>query len=484
MHGSASIPVEPAPSAVPTLKQRAMRATIISVAGFFAHRGMRLVSNLILTRILAPEAFGVMLLVTTITQGLQMFSDIGVGPAIIQNKRGDDPIFYNTAWTMQVVRGVVLWLASCAIAWPMAAFYTDTPDLLLLVPATALTAIITGFNSTGIFALNRHLQLGREMTLELTAKVLSLIVTVVAAVITRSVWGLVIGTIASALVTAVLSHTLIPEHRNRFAWDRDAARELFRFGRWIFVATLLTFLAMSVDRLILGKLIPASMLGVFAIAFLLYDVPRTLVMRMARKVIYPMMSRRANLEREEFRERVGKSRLRLLLVSGAALAVLVGFADWAIYLLYEDPYWQAGWMLCLLAAGLWFRVLDQTVSMSLMVYNRLQYNPLGSVLRFGLIGIGLPLAVKHFGLFAGMIVIAAGDVPNYVASQIGLIRNRLSLFRQDIVATGVFAALLAAMIGGRVALGWGHPLDNMAPDSVWRAETALDADPDSPALRH
>ena len=80
------------------------------VFGHVASQGIRLAANLILTRLLFPEAFGLMALVNIFLQGLEMFTVLGIGPSIIQNRRGDDPAFLNTAWTIQVIRGFVLWI--------------------------------------------------------------------------------------------------------------------------------------------------------------------------------------------------------------------------------------------------------------------------------------------------------------------------------------------------------------------------------------
>jgi hypothetical protein len=63
--------------------------------------------DLILTRLLFPEAFGLMALVQVFMGGLQMFSDLGVNMSIIQSKRGEDPDFLNTAWTFQILRGLI-----------------------------------------------------------------------------------------------------------------------------------------------------------------------------------------------------------------------------------------------------------------------------------------------------------------------------------------------------------------------------------------
>jgi O-antigen/teichoic acid export membrane protein len=73
-----------------------------------------------------------------------MFSDFGLNASIIRSARGDEPVFLQTAWTVQILRGIMLWLISVMLAGPVAAFYEE-PLLAQLLPVAGLTAIIHGF---------------------------------------------------------------------------------------------------------------------------------------------------------------------------------------------------------------------------------------------------------------------------------------------------------------------------------------------------
>ena len=86
-------------------KSKLLNGSLWTFFGYGSSQIIRLGSNLVLARLLFPEAFGIMSLVTVVMQGLTMISDLGVGPSIIHSKRGDDPNFLNTAWTIQVIRG-------------------------------------------------------------------------------------------------------------------------------------------------------------------------------------------------------------------------------------------------------------------------------------------------------------------------------------------------------------------------------------------
>ncbi|MCE8472371.1 oligosaccharide flippase family protein, partial [Rhodovulum sulfidophilum] len=167
----------------------------------------------------------------------QMFSDVGIRTSITLSKSGDDPDYLNTAWTVQILRGAILWLAAFAISGPVADFY-DEPLLAQLLPVVALNALFAGFMSTNMATANRHLRLGRQTVLNIGSQVLALALNIVLAFWLRSVWALIWGGLASTLFMVVASHTLMPGIRNRLRWHRASLGELIRFGKWIFVSTI------------------------------------------------------------------------------------------------------------------------------------------------------------------------------------------------------------------------------------------------------
>ena len=83
-----------------------IRGVIYALIGHGGSQGLRLVSNVILSRMLFPQAFGLMAIVRLVLNGLELLSDAGVAFSIIRDRRGDEPSFLNTAWTIQIIRGV------------------------------------------------------------------------------------------------------------------------------------------------------------------------------------------------------------------------------------------------------------------------------------------------------------------------------------------------------------------------------------------
>ena len=144
--------MQPSTEAFEHLKSKVGRGSLWAVLGFGGGQILRLLGNLVLWRLLYPEAFGLMAIVNVFMLGLLMFSDVGIGPSIIQNERGDDPRYLHTAWTIQVVRGLVLFAVAAAAAVPLSRFYHE-PELARLIPVVAVSSILSGFNSTKLFTV-------------------------------------------------------------------------------------------------------------------------------------------------------------------------------------------------------------------------------------------------------------------------------------------------------------------------------------------
>ena len=444
-----------------SLRKQAIRGSVWTLAGYGASQILRFCSNLILARLLVPEYFGLMSLVNVFIIGLHLFSDIGLGPSIIQNKRGDDPDFLNTVWTMQIIRSGFLWLGSVLIAWPISEFYNE-PQLLRLLPVVGLSTLISGFGSTAPFTLNRHIALGKLAIFELGGQVVSVIVMIVWAWFSPTVWALVMGSLVSDVIKMVWSHRLMPGHRNRFAWNREATKNIVSFGRWIFLSTALTFLASQADRLILGKLLSFKLLGVYGIAFALADIPRQVILALSGKVIFPAMSKLANLPREAFRAKILKNRRPILIALAAGLPLLISFGDFLILKLYKPDYHDAAWMLPIIALGIWHTTLYSTMSPSLLTIGKSVYNAQGYLLTFLTISIGLPLAFSQVGIVGAMFVVAFNDLPLYGATMYGLWREGLSCLGQDLQATALFLGLLTTTLLCRYyLLGWGLPINQL-----------------------
>jgi O-antigen/teichoic acid export membrane protein len=390
------------------LMARVLRSTSWIILGYGGSQAIRLASNLILTRLLFPEAFGLMALISVVTVGLTLFSDVGIAPSIAQSKRGDDPHFLNTAWSIQVMRGFGLWIAACALAYPVSLFYGD-PQLALYLPIAGLSLVVAGFNPTRIETAHRHLLMGRLTLLDLASQVIGIAAMVVLALMLESVAALVIGGIIAAVAKLTLTHVGLPGERNRFRWERTAAHELITFGKWIFLSTIFWFLTSQGDKVILGKFLTLENLGIYNIGYFLASFPLLLGLAVTGRVMIPV-----------YREQGGADRLKIVkmryALTSAVMGLLIAMAfagPWLVEVLYDARYLSSGAIVVVLSIALMPQVIGITYDQAALaagdsrrffVYSAGRSVLLIGCLLFGafqagligaMVGMGIAMAASH-----------------------------------------------------------------------------------------
>lgn len=313
-----------------------------------------------MTRLLMPEMFGIMVIATTVAVVLALLSDIGLRQNIIQSSRGEDPVFLNTAWTVQILRGFVLFAVSLLVAglawfaqknslWPESSTY-GAPLLPAVLALTSMSALIYGFQSTKVAVAFRNFQQKKIVLIELTAQLAGLLVMFFVGYLTRSIWSLVAASLVSALVSTVLGHLWVRGASNKLQWDASALKELVLFGRWILLSSAVGVLAMQGDRIWFGGSMTAAELGIYSIAVLMLGAVDAGVQRLAGGVALPAFSEAA---RAEDHARLRELYYRFRLVGDAVLLFACGFllvaSPFIVECLYDARYAGAGSILAILS---------------------------------------------------------------------------------------------------------------------------------------
>lgn len=342
-----------------------------------ASQALRLISSLVLTRLLVPEAFGLVAALQTLYFGLLLFSDLGVWQSVVNSKHADDARFLGTAYAVQLARGLLLAalvgllalglhlsptaLADAAAPQRLGGVYGDArlPALLMMF---MLIAVVQGAESMKVASAQRSLHTGLLARLELVSQLLGMLLTLALAWVTRSVWSLVIGALMAACARTLLSHLWLPGRPVRPCWHAVHARQLISFGKWIFLSSIVGFAAAQGEKLLLASLMPAAVFGIYAIAATLLGALMSLLSSLNARLIFPALSeafRRSPAEALQVYRRLQKLADGVLLL-GAGLLFCLG--HWVVWVLYDTRYQQAGWMLQWLALGLpglRFQVLEQ-----------------------------------------------------------------------------------------------------------------------------
>lgn len=413
--------------------------------GYGASQVLRLVGNVVLARLLFPEAFGMMALVLVVMQGLNMLSDVGIERSIVQNRRGDEVVFLNTAWTIQIMRGFVLWIFTCLLAWPMARLYGE-PQLVPLLIVTGFGALLSGFTSTSLITLKRRVAIGPLTRLELLAQSVSLVVVVCWAMIHPTIWALVAASLVAAGFKLIASHTAYRQHLCRIAWDRESARELIRFGKWIFLATAVMFLAGKSDRLILGKMLSLTELGIYSIALIFASISLKVAMRLMSTVLFPILCRQQDNVARLVAMCLDARRLVLWIGAGGC-AVIAILAPVFFDVFYDPRYAQAGQLAQWLTLLIWASLLEMGLGAVPLALGRSKVLFVGNVIRLS--GVALALLGYRFAGLPGFIVgMAIGPALAHTYYVLELPDRRAAAMAQSIqfsigLAIFVAAALLS-----------------------------------------
>ena len=400
---------------IESLRGRVLRAGNWTIGGHFASQALRLATNLVMTRLLVPEMFGIMALANVIMLGLQMVSDLGLRQNIVQSQRSSAPTFLNTIWTVQIVRGSLIWMVTLGVAlaifllervqwWPAGSVYAE-PVLPYVIGCLSFNALLGGFESTKLATANRDLALGRVTLLELICQAAGLVAMLGWASIDRSIWALVAGSIVSGMLRVAVSHLALSGESNRLHWDQEAFSEIFGFGKWVFLSSILGFFAASADRFLLGGLTDSSTLGLYSIALLMVSSFRDVFVKLIGDVTLPALGEIVRERKAALKVVYYRIRTPLDIVTLLATGFLFSAGHLLILILYDGRYLPAGHMLEVLSIGL-FEVRYTLVIQCLIALGKPRLLvPITGMRLVALYGL-LPLAYSWHGINGAVWVIS------------------------------------------------------------------------------
>jgi len=392
---------------VRSLKSRVFRAGGWIVFGQIAAQVLRLGGNLIMTRLLTPDVFGIMAIASIVHVIISLLADIGLRQAVIQSPNGEKRSFLDTAWTLQVIQGWWIW-GVCGIAafglqvagtsgWVATDSVYASPVLPAVFAVSSFSAVLRGFQSMKVCVVNRKLDLKRLTQLELLGSILSVILSALFALATHSIWSFVAGGLIAQAIGTLLSYLWFPGPADRFKWDQDALHELMHFGKWIFISSALGVVASNGDRLLLAGWLDPAMLGNYSIALNLVMTFDGAATRLFSDVLMPAMS---EVTRQS-PERLPALYFRLRWLSDAAFVGMAGFifaaGEGIVRLLFDIRYAAAGPMLQVLSFILIFSRYGLTQNAYLSL-GRPSYITALNLVKLGSLFILLPGLYYLFGV--------------------------------------------------------------------------------------
>lgn len=429
------------------IRYQMARGSLWLGAGNGLENALRIGRNMILTRLIAPEAFGAMALVLAVNGVFEALTEIGVREAVIQNPRGGSRAYLGAAWWVALVRGVALYACAWLIAPWAAAFYHD-PALTPIMRVAFLGIVFNGAMSTRAYAALKRLRYRPWVMIYQGGALAGIAVAMALGVALRNAWALAIGFAVEAGARCLLSFVICPMWPG---WhiDRKSLRSLLGYAGGMVGVPLLTLLYAKSDIFVVGKICSSAQLGFYTMAASLAYIPDTLCATVLAPVLMPALS-----TMQEDRERMRRGLLRALKVLALVflpLLTLMGCgAPWLLRWVYGAPYAAASLAFTLLCANVGVRILGWGLVTTFFATGRPALSRNASALRLVvLVAVIVPLVLKMgaagaalAGLLSGLAWAALCVV--YLRRLLGLsFGNYFAALRAGLTASALIAGVWA-----------------------------------------
>jgi O-antigen/teichoic acid export membrane protein len=223
-------------------------------------QGVSLVVSIILARMLLPEVYGTIALVTVFINILNVFVDSGMGSALIQKKEADD-LDFSTVFYFNVFVCFVLYLGLFVVSPVVARFYNDM-SLVPVIRVLGLTLVISGVKNVQQAYVSRTMQFKRFFFATLGGTIGAAIIGIQIAWLGGGVWALVIQQVLNAAVdTVILWMTVKWRPQKMFSCER--LKGMFAFGWKLLVSALLDTVYNNLRQLVIGKKYSSSDLAYY-----------------------------------------------------------------------------------------------------------------------------------------------------------------------------------------------------------------------------
>ena len=339
------------------IRRLANDPSALIVASTGVQSALRMVSNILLARLLAPNAFALMAITSMILTGITMVSDVGIAITALRegvlSREEEDKL-----WTMQLVRGACVGLLMAASAVPVGWLYADT-RLRDVCFALALVPILSGLQSLSPIMALAHRRLLPSVSLEIAGRVGGIVLSVLIALVSPTVWSLVIGTLTGLIVSVIGSH-IFARRAPHFIFDLNYMTRQWRFSRWIQTSSTLTFFGGQIDKAVFPFLYGMTLLGVYGISSTFSAIPAQITQRWSASVFYPLTVQLLKRGTEERRQLMALRRSMLLYTFVIALAIAAISRPFFL-LLYPPSYEAAARFSQILAAGVFFETAESSL---------------------------------------------------------------------------------------------------------------------------
>jgi O-antigen/teichoic acid export membrane protein len=435
------------------LRARAMRGGVCLGGGSVAEQAVRFARNMILTRILAPSAFGAMAIVMSSSAVVGALTEVGLKHAIIQNPKGGEKDYLDTGWWMGLSRALFTYLIIFAIA-PWVARIYGVEDLSTLLRVTLLGTLFDGAMSPRSALAQRHMKFGRWMIINNGGCMSGVILTVVLSYVVHDVWALAIGFGSENAFRCILSYIFYPGIPS-LRIDTCAAQDLYTFSKQAFGLSFMNLIFSRADIFVLGKLCSTTQLGLYSIGVALVTTPSGFITNMLSQTLIPALS---HVQQD-------KLRLNRILNEVTSWLIMLGLPSVAVVCLcgaslltvvYGERYVSSAASLAVAAVVVFLNILNAAITCVFIAVGRPGLHRRAVAASAIVMLIATYPACKLFGIVGGQIAALLGISVSYILqltriiklTELNLIHYRRSIGKAMFVTSGIVAISYGAHLIG------------------------------------
>ncbi|MGN6123520.1 MAG: oligosaccharide flippase family protein [Sphingomonas oligoaromativorans] len=410
----------------------------------FASNGMRIVSTIVLTRILAPSDYGVVGVTSAILMVMFMISDFGFGVYIVQHPQGDDPRRLDAIWTIRLFRSILLFVALLALSQPIA-MLLEKPEMGIIIASTSFQFLLDGGSSLASYTAVREQKLGRLSTLDVIASIAQTLFGIILAILLRNFWAILIANLLGGLLRAVLSYAMFEGSRRSFFYDRVEAAALWRFGKTVASAHTLQIMLSNVDKFVLSRLFPLGTFGLYSLASNLAGAPSMFTSLYPNRVLLPTYAATARERPEQLADEYYRTRRLTMIGYLLAMGGFVGMAPAIVHLLYDTRYSEAAIFLRILALAPAVALNNYAAREVLIVVGRVKTLFYANIVRMIWLAVAGSTGFAMFGPMGLIVTVGLIEVPVMFYCWFALAQSRLFRLNEEL--------LMLAALGAGIGLG-------------------------------
>lgn len=302
-----------------SLREKSVSGVAWSLIEKFGVTVIKFILGIILARLLTPEDFGLIGMITVFFVIAQVFVDSGFGMAYVQKKHINDAdadtVFY-TNMIISLVLFLILYI--CA---PLIAVFYDQPQLVLLTRVMAVVIIINAFNVIQRAQIIRSVSFKKLTKVNLFSSLLSGTVGIIAAYKGMDVWALVLQSLSNRSFVAI-GFWYTSDYRPKWRFSKKSFKNMFSFGSWMLFSNLLTTFFNNIYVFAIGKFFPVAQLGYYSKAQQLVSLSTNNISQAVGSVAFPVYSQLQN-DKERLRNAMQKFIQNTMFITIPLIAILI-----------------------------------------------------------------------------------------------------------------------------------------------------------------